>query len=127
MAIKILLLAGVLLVALVAYRGARSATHTALWRLAGLVVVTAMAVGVVYPDGITHLARAVGVGRGTDLVLYVTVICFVLVSLLVFRRLAEVESRYVRLARRHAIAEARLRYVDTAPGSRERAPGDEEP
>lgn len=105
-AIKLLLLAGVALFGILAYRGSQSAGRRALWRLGGVVVLVGAALSVLFPDSLTRVARTVGVGRGADLVLYVLVVAFMLVTVGLFRRLADLENRYVLLARRIALAEA---------------------
>ena len=48
----------------------------------------------------------VGVGRGADLLLYVLVVTFGLVSVILFRRLDALERKYVVIARAVAIREA---------------------
>ena len=55
------------------------------------------------PAVISRIAHFVGVGRGTDLLLYVLVIAFLLQILSSFRRNAALERRITRLARRIAI------------------------
>jgi hypothetical protein len=57
----------------------------------------------------------VGVGRGADLVLYALVVTFMLVSVVLFRRLEQLERRYTQLARTLAVQEARQGGVG-APG-----------
>jgi hypothetical protein len=52
---------------------------------------------------LTTIANAVGIGRGADLLLYVTVVTFMLVSVSLYRRLAALERRYVELARQVAL------------------------
>ena len=104
--IKLLLLAAIVVVGLLAFRGSRKALHKVLWR--GYVVLVVMAAGaaVLFPDLVTTGANAVGVGRGTDLVLYLLVVTFMLVSVVQFRRLGELERRYTQLARSLAITDA---------------------
>lgn len=104
--IKLLLLATILLVAIVALRGGQSAAHKAFWRLSGLAVVAAAALSVLFPNALTTIAQALGVDRGTDLLLYVLVVAFMLVVVIMFRRIAELEQKYVRLGRRMALNEA---------------------
>ena len=42
---------------------------------------------IVFPDILTRIGKLVGVGRGTDLLLYILVVTFLLVSVILFRRL----------------------------------------
>jgi hypothetical protein len=105
--IKLVLLAAIAVVALFAMRGSTKAIHRVVWRgfvLAGLV---AAALSVVFPGGLTWLAHKVGVGRGADLVLYVLVVSFMLVSVILFRRISDLERKYVVLARELALRDAR--------------------
>lgn len=104
--IKILLLLAILAFGLLAFRGSQRALHKVLWR--GYVVLVALlaALSVVFPNSLTRVANAVGVGRGADLLLYVLVVTFMLVSVVLFRRLAELERRYVALARTLAVRDA---------------------
>ena len=122
--IKLLLLAGIALVGYYAVRGSRRALHRVVWRGFVMVGLAAAVASVLSPDIVTWLAEKVGVGRGTDLLLYGLVIAFMLVSVVLFRRIAELEHRYVTLARALAIREAReaaseLEAWTTAPGAGE--------
>jgi hypothetical protein len=105
--IKLVLLAAIAVVALFAMRGSTKAIHRVVWWgfvLAGLV---AAALSVVFPGDLTWLAHKVGVGRGADLVLYVLVVSFMLVSVILFRRISDLERKYVVLARELALRDAR--------------------
>ena len=104
--IKLLLLAGIALVGYYAVRGSRRAIHRVVWRGTVVVGLGAAMVSVLFPDILTWLALKVGVGRGTDLLLYVMVIAFMLVSVVVFRRISELERKYVALARELAVRRA---------------------
>jgi hypothetical protein len=59
-----------------------------------------------FPSGLTWIAHKVGVGRGADLLLYILVVTFGLVSVILFRRLDALERKYVAVARMLAIQEA---------------------
>lgn len=114
--IKLLLLAAIVAFGLLAFRGSRKAIHKVLWRGYVVVVVLAAASSVLFPDALTRVANAVGVGRGADLLLYVLVVTFLLVSMVLFRRVTELERRYTQLARTLAVR-------DPATGP-QREPGD---
>jgi hypothetical protein len=60
-------------------------------------------VGIVFPGLVTAVANAVGVGRGADLVLYVMVVVSVFVWVGVYRRLHDMEARFVELSRNIAL------------------------
>lgn len=108
--IKLLLLAAIAVVALFALRGSTRAMHRVLWRGYVVGILAAAAVSIVFPDILTRIGKLVGVGRGTDLLLYILVVTFLLVSVILFRRLDALERKYVTLARLIAIRDA------TAPG-----------
>lgn len=109
--IKLLLLGGILLAGLLAFRGGHGAGSRAFGRLLAVGVLTAGATGVVFPDLVTGVAGLVGVGRGADLVLYVVAVALLLVTVVLLRRIGDLEQRYVALARRVAIDDAERRAV----------------
>jgi hypothetical protein len=104
--IKLVLLAAIAVVALFALRGSTRAFHRVVWRGFVLGGVVAAALSVLFPGDLSWIAHKVGVGRGADLVLYILVVSFMLVSVILFRRMADLERRYVVLARALAIREA---------------------
>ncbi|HEY2878162.1 DUF2304 domain-containing protein [Nocardioides sp.] len=105
--IKILLLAALAVVGYYAVRGSRRAVHRVVWRGFVVIALLAAVVSVGFPNALTWAANQVGVGRGADLLLYVLTVAFMLMSVVLFRRLAELERKYVTLARTLAIREAR--------------------
>nr|WP_231375905.1 DUF2304 domain-containing protein [Corynebacterium aquatimens] len=58
------------------------------------------------PDDLTVVANWLGIGRGTDLMLYVLVIAFFFTTLSTWVRFREQELRYARLARAVALSNA---------------------
>jgi hypothetical protein len=116
--IKLLLLAAIVVVGLLAFRGSRKALHKVLWRAYVVLVVVAAGLSVMFPDLLTSLAQLVGVGRGADLLLYVLVVTFMLVSVVLFRRLNELERRYTQLARTIAVRDAGVALPVEQPASR---------
>lgn len=107
---KIVLIQVVLIVVVVAVaarlfrsRGERS---QALRRI-GLVAFAAFAViSILVPDVWNSIARLVGVGRGTDVVLYALVVAFLSFAGTTYIRFRDMETAYTRLARRIALDEA---------------------
>jgi small membrane protein len=69
-----------------------------------------MVVAVIFPDTITALANMVGVGRGTDLLLYVTVLVFIFYVLNGYLQQQDQRDALFRLARRVAIIEAKEKH-----------------
>lgn len=106
MIIKILLISGILSAVLFALRSAGSTTFLAVRRLGLLVFAGAAAGSVIFPEALTWLANRVGVGRGTDLVLYGLVVAFLFVSLGLHQRIQHLEDKVVRLTRELALRES---------------------
>ncbi|HEY0248877.1 MAG TPA: DUF2304 domain-containing protein [Gryllotalpicola sp.] len=91
----------------------RSVRHVAVRRLLMVVLLALTVFAVIYPGAINAVAHAVGVGRGTDLLLYGLIVIFVGNVLVQQRRSRHVERQITQLARRLAIAQAEL----PAPGT----------
>ncbi len=104
MIIQVLLVLGVCAAALAVLRTSSSAQHTAFRRLAGIGIAALGIVSVLWPEGVTRVAQLVGVGRGTDLVLYAVAVVGLLFAAFTSRKLAEMEQRMVALSRAMAIA-----------------------
>ncbi|WP_448851707.1 DUF2304 domain-containing protein [Corynebacterium sp. 335C] len=75
-------------------------------KLGFLVFVLACVWAVLRPDDLTAIANAVGVDRGTDLLLYGLVVAFLFVTVSSYIRFREQELRYARLARAVALSNA---------------------
>ena len=106
MIIKILLIAGALGFGVLVMRDSVPG-HNLLRRLGGLVVVALGIVAVLWPILTTKVANAVGVGRGTDLVLYVFVMVFVYNAVATAQRLHRLEHQITALTRELALRGAR--------------------
>lgn len=103
--IQLVLIVVVLLVAVRLLRS-RGARPQAVRRL-GLLLFAALAVwSILFPSVWNQIARIVGVGRGTDMVLYALVVAFLSFTLTTYLRFRELETRYTKLARRLALDEA---------------------
>ena len=63
-------------------------------------------IAVLNPNVMTWLANRVGVGRGTDLLLYILVVVFGFFALNTYLRFKDTERRLTRLARAMAIRDA---------------------
>ncbi len=77
-------------------------------RLAFFAFLLLNAYAVLRPNDVTAAAHLVGVGRGTDLVLYLLVVGFAFVVLNVYLRFRETDERLTDLARAVALREAEL-------------------
>ena len=106
MIIQAILLAVVAVFLLLFIRTWYSVQTKALKRLAFLVFIALMVVAILRPNWVNSLAHEVGVGRGTDLVLYALAVAFVFVSVNTYFRLKTQESRFTELARAIAVREA---------------------
>ena len=106
MIIKLLLLLALLGALVTAYRTALDSRSSAIRRLLGGSLFLLGAVTVVHPALLSRVAAFVGVGRGTDLLLYVFVVTSLFVWLGLYRRLHELENKVVMLASDLANAEA---------------------
>lgn len=83
-------------------RGARAQAI----RRVGLVLFALFAVvTILLPNTWNAIARVVGVGRGTDMVLYALVIAFLSFTVTTYLRFRDLETNYTRLARRIALDE----------------------
>lgn len=83
----------------------RGARHLAIRRLIMLLVLALTVVAVVFPATINEVAHLLGVGRGTDLLLYGLIVVFIGNSILEQRRHRMVERQITQLAREIAIAQ----------------------
>ena len=73
----------------------------------GILTFAALAIAsILFPETWTRVAKLVGVGRGTDMVLYALVVAFLSTTVTTYLRFREMEVRYTALARRMALAEA---------------------
>jgi small membrane protein len=104
--IKMLLLAAIAIIGWYSLRGGKRAVHRVIWRTFVVLILVAAVLSILFPGGLTWLAHRVGVGRGADLLLYVLVVTFALVSVILFRRVDALERKYVVLARAVAIQKA---------------------
>jgi len=101
--IKVLLITAALGVALLVLRekaGQREASR----RAAGLLLVLAGIVAVLWPELTTTAANAVGVGRGTDLVLYLLVTVFAYTTLATAQRIHRLQHDITVLTRELALS-----------------------
>lgn len=92
--------------ALTLVRGGANAKHQAIRRLGGLAFFLFAALSVVFPDLVSHLANFLGIGRGTDLVLYGLVVLFMITQYTSAQQRRAQEANITRLARHLAISEA---------------------
>lgn len=106
--IQVLLLIAVVVITILLTRSTATARHQAIRRLllVGFVIVAALSV--VFPTWLSWLANLIGVGRGTDLLLYALVIAFLGYITTAFRRINVLERKITLLAREIALARAQF-------------------
>lgn len=75
-------------------------------RLAALALAFLAVLAVLAPGLTTSAARAVGIGRGTDLVLYALVMTFVFTTAGLYFRCRDIERQLVQISRAVAIRDA---------------------
>lgn len=105
--IRAVLVVGIVLSVVVLVRGPRGVRHQALRRLALLAFAAGALLSLVYPDSWTWAARRLDVGRGADLLLYLTIVTFLGFVATSYVRFQEMQQQITRLSRRVAL--------DTAP------------
>lgn len=121
MIIKILLIAAALGLGVLAMRDSVPG-HNLLRRLGGVAAVVLGIIAVLWPMLTTYVANAIGVGRGTDLVLYVMVVVFVFNALATTQRIHGLERTVTALVRELAISRATVP-EPSAPPSTDRVDG----
>lgn len=104
--IQFLLIAAVVALGLVMMRRSGADSHLAIRRLLLLAFVLAATLSILFPQWLTWLAALVGVGRGTDLLLYALVVMFLVFVYSQHRRNIALQRSITLLARRTAINEA---------------------
>lgn len=128
--IKVILVIAIALVAVVAMRGPRGARTLALRRIALAFFALLAAFTVIFPDIWTAVADALGVGRGTDLLLYLFIVVVLAYMASTYLRFREVETQLTLLARRIALDEVGASPVAgqdlPVPGPEFRPAGDED-
>lgn len=104
--IKIILIALFVLFAVVLVLPVNGARRLAIRRILLLLTTLAGIVAIAFPELVNQVANLVGVGRGTDLVLYVLVVVFIGNSVTTSIRHRQLEREVTRLARTVAISNA---------------------
>lgn len=112
--IQFLLIAAVVLVGVFFMRRTGADSHLALRRIGFLVFILAAVLSILFPQWLTWLANLIGVGRGTDLLLYALIIVFLLFVFTQYRRNITLQRQLTLLSRRIAILDARERERATA-------------
>jgi small membrane protein len=106
--IQFVLVLAVLTILFVFVRSSHIVYVQASKRIALVLFAVANVYAVMRPNDLTAIAKLLGVGRGTDLVLYALVVAFMAGMFSMYQRFRVVDRRYTELARTMAIREAEL-------------------
>jgi len=120
--IAILIIGGILLLEFIQIAQKRQVGWRAMLRL---IVWTATALAIYYPDGVTQIARWVGVARGADAVTYIVALLFIATTFYFYSRYLRLQRQITDLSRYLAIREAKSPESATAPS--QHAAQDNEP
>ena len=108
--IQIFLILGTLICLLVYLRYFRTLLRD---RLIAVVLFGMALVSIMFPKVTTIAANLVGVGRGADLLIYISVTSSIFLFVLMFTRIKKLESDHVKLIRYLAIKEAEKNSLTT--------------
>ena len=125
--IQVVLIAALLAVGAVLVHSTADARHQAVRRLLLLSLVLLAITSVLVPGVVTTVASWLGVGRGTDLVLYGTVVALLGFIASSYRRARSLEARLAQLTRRLALDEAGVPRPGDVPAQPPLAPGGRSP
>lgn len=104
--IQILLIAAIVLLAAFMMRRTGADSHLAIRRILMALFVIAAILSVLFPQWLTWLARLIGVGRGTDLLLYALVVVFLAFVYTQYRRNIQLQRQLTLLSRKLALLDA---------------------
>jgi hypothetical protein len=105
MIIKVILIAGTLVLGFIALRQRATGATLAIRRLGGAAIIVVGTVLVLWPNTTTTVANAIGVGRGTDLLLYALVMAFMFTTISIHQKLYVLDQRVTSLVRELALLE----------------------
>lgn len=121
--VQVALVLAVIIVSLALMRGGSNARHLAIRRIMLVLFACLAALSIFFPELLTRVARLLGIGRGTDLVLYGLIVSFLVFMATTYQRFRHMESTLTKLSRRIALDETPPPGVD-APLERKEAEPD---
>ena len=104
--IQLLLIAAIIVLGLVVMRRTGADSHLAIRRILMMLFIVAAILSVLFPQWLTWVASLIGVGRGTDLLLYALVVMFLTFVYTQYRRNLALQRQLTLLARRIALLDA---------------------
>lgn len=105
---QVILIVAMIAIAFYLTRSAPSDRHLAIRRIMLFIALIAAVTIIMVPAWLTAVAHFLGIGRGTDLLLYGTIVGFLLYVVTDYKRSVQQERATTSLARELALAEARL-------------------
>ena len=103
--VQIVLVLAVVVMSLALMRGGSNARHLAIRRIMLVLFALVAAFSIFFPELLTRVARLLGIGRGTDLVLYGLVVSFLVFMATTYQRFRHMEATLTKLSRRIALDE----------------------
>lgn len=108
--IQFLLIAAVIVIAVLLMRRMGGDSHLAIKRILMVLFVLAAVFSIIFPQWLSWVANLIGVGRGTDLLLYALVIAFFASLYSQMKNSRANQRKLTLLARKVALLEADERY-----------------
>lgn len=112
--VQLLLLLAILAVLLILVRRGHTVRIRAFKRLAFVALLVATVYAILRPRDVTWVANRIGVGRGTDLVLYCLAMAFFAFAVNTYVRFRNLEKRFAELVRAVALQNAQRPSEDAA-------------
>lgn len=104
--VQIALVLAVIIVSVALMRGGLNARYLAIRRMMLMLFACVAAFSVFFPSTLTKLAVLLGIGRGTDLVLYALIVSFLVFVASNNHRFRQLEKSITQLSRHIALEEA---------------------
>jgi hypothetical protein len=120
--VQVALVLAVVIVSLALMRGGSNARHLAIRRIMLVLFACVAAFSIFFPELLTRVARLLGIGRGTDLVLYGLIVSFLVFMATTYQRFRHMESTLTKLSRRIALDETPPPGVDVPFESKDGEP-----
>lgn len=103
--VQIALVLAVIIVSVALMRGGSNSRHLAIRRMMLILFAVVAVLSIFFPGLLSSVANFFGVGRGTDLVLYATIVSVLVFMSTTYQRFRHMEISMTKLARRIAIDE----------------------
>jgi hypothetical protein len=120
--VQVALVLAVVIVSLALMRGGSNARHLAIRRIMLVLFACVAAFSIFFPELLTRVARLLGIGRGTDLVLYGLIVSFLVFMATTYQRFRHMESTLTKLSRRIALDETPAPGKDASLQSKDSEP-----